>query len=298
MSVFKAAFSPLWCLSTVALLSSHVLAGGGCDFQFQGALTSPGLLAIQYVESATESVECSFDGGPFELCPNGKSFTIPSTDVYILNFNVTCSDDRETIRDSAQGPFPVNAPGPCPNNAEIVNLRRRSVYNWWRNVRFHWRVVNGKDLRTMCQLNSGPEVPCTSPFDVNQTLYDSLCSKRHKFTVRLYCGPKVLAKDSITARLFTGITCKKRPPCQDVSFSQMPTITGLSSTSPGTTTITAEFATSLPSRCHCKLGSEKRAKPCRSGSSTTVNASSGVFFISCEVKDNCNTIIRHYIPFP
>ena len=55
--------------------------------------------------------------------PNGKSFTIPSTDVYILNFNVTCSDDRETIRDSAQGPFPVNAPGPCPNNAEIVNLR-------------------------------------------------------------------------------------------------------------------------------------------------------------------------------
>jgi hypothetical protein len=158
--VFKAAFSPLWCLSTVALLSSHVLAGGGCDFQFQGALTSPGLLAIQYVESATESVECSFDGGPFELCPNGKSFTIPSTDVYILNFNVTCSDDRETIRDSAQGPFPVNAPGPCPNNAEIVNLRRRSVYNWWRNVRFHWRVVNGKDLRTMCQLNSGPEVPC------------------------------------------------------------------------------------------------------------------------------------------
>ena len=33
--MFKAAFSPLWCLLTVALLSSHVVAGGTVSIQSQ-----------------------------------------------------------------------------------------------------------------------------------------------------------------------------------------------------------------------------------------------------------------------
>lgn len=264
-----------------------------CFFRFIDASIAPGSFNVKYEVATSSTVRCKVDNKNFRPCPNGTTFSVPQGGLHRVTFDVTCFDGMIPTGD--MGPFPLNIPftATC-QNARIRDLKRRSIYTTERNVHFAWKTRGTYD-RITCQIGKTPEVPCRSPYRLDQNTYNSLCSKRHTFTVRAYCGGQVVHSDQITARLFTGKACKNG--CDDATFIKSPSTT-VKKMSSGVQ-IRVSFKTKPNTFCFCKDLNDQysRDKRCSNGSMIRLARRTGVLVISCEVQDACNTIIRSYHPF-